>query len=284
MLSTTQINQWHDRGWTTAQIDVDEAALAARTLLPESEEDTEFGSPKGVGEFPTGIPALDDIVARKDITNAVKQLLQTEDIRLLQADVWSKLRGIDQRIHQDYGNNTFLLPRWDTPEAVAVIIYYDDYVGGATHVVSREGPNDIAYRDGPCRVAPGYHLPFINDRHDAEEMVRLYDPDLAQFRSKLYSREEPVIYRRGTVLFYKHTLWHRGTPTQGTRRVHSLGYVRSDAPGWCTWNAGFARKCYYGYVEDLIRRWSPQQRTLLGIPTHMTPIINKRYIFPFSRL
>ena len=92
MLSTAQVNQWHDRGWTTIQIDVDEAADAAKELLPDSEEDTEFGSPNRIGEFPTGISALDDMVARPEIVNSVKQLLHAFDIRLLQADVWENTK------------------------------------------------------------------------------------------------------------------------------------------------------------------------------------------------
>ena len=284
MLSTAQVNQWHERGWTTIQIDVDEAADAAKELLPDSKEDTEFGSPDRIGEFPTGISALDDMVARPEIVNSVKQLLHAFDIRLLQADVWGKYKGIDQRIHQDYGNNTLLLPKWETPEAVAVIVYYDNFKGGETHVVSREGENDPAYRDGPARVAPGYHLPFENDRKAAEALIRRVEPRLAEFRDTLYAREVAVPYTKGTVLFYRHDLWHRGTPTFGTRRVHSLGYVKANTPGWTCWNSGFARKSYYSVVEDLIRRWTPEQRTLLNIPVHLTDVVEKRYKFPYARL
>lgn len=284
MLSDAQIKQWCTRGWTTIEIDVDAAADAAEQLLPDSDDDTEFGSPNRVGEFPTGIPALDDMVARPEILNSVQQLLQTSDVRLLQADVWGKKGGIDQRIHQDYGNNTFLLPQWNTPEAVAVIVYYSDNKGGETHVVSREGDDDPAYKDGPARLAPGYHLPFLNDRNAAEALIRRVEPRLAEFRDTLYEREEAVPYTKGTVLFYRHDLWHRGTPTFATRRVHSLGYVRGGAPGWTCWNAGFARKSYYGFVEDLIRRWTPEQRVLLNIPTRLTRVVNQRYKFPRARL
>lgn len=284
MLTSTQIQQWRSRGWTTIQIDVDVSSQAAEELLPDSDQDTEFGSPDRIGEFPTGIPALDDMVARSEITESVKQLLDASDIRLLQADVWGKQGGVDQRMHQDYGNNTFLLPQWESPEAVAVIVYYSDFKGGETHVVSRVGENDPAYKDGPARLAPGYHLPFLNDRHAAEALVRRVEPRLAEFRDTLYDREEPVPYTRGTVLFYRHDLWHRGTPTFGTRRVHSLAYVKAGAPGWTCWNAGFARKSYYGVVEDLIRRWTPEQRTLLNIPVHLTNVVDKRYKFPRARI
>lgn len=284
MLSDAQVREWHERGWTTARIDVTHVVADVRRLIPESDADTEFGSPSGVGEFPTGVPTIDDMVARADIVGAVRQLLDTDDVRLMQADVWGKKGGIDQRMHQDYGNNTFLLPSWKAPDAVAVIIYYDSDAGGETHVVSRRGDDDPAYRDGPARVAPGYHLPFINDRNDAEAMVLRRDPVLAETRRELYARERPVPYTQGTVLFYRHDLWHRGTPTRRTRRVHSLGYVRAGAPGWTTWNAGFARRMYSGHVEDLVRRWTPDQLTLLGIPKRRADQVHLRYRCPRASL
>lgn len=284
MLTSAQLKEWRERGWTTSHMNVDVPSHAAEHLLPPSELDTEFGSPERVGEFPTGIPALDDMVSNSTILANVSALLGTDDLRLLQSDVWGKLGGVDQRMHQDWGNNTFLPPSWDQPSAVAIIIYYDDHVGGETRVVSRTGEDDPAYVHGVARVAPGYNLPFVNDRHAAEAMVRRREPRLAEFRDTLYDREEIVPYKKGTILYYRHDLWHRGTPTLDTRRVHSLAYVRRDAPGWTTWNAGFARKSYYGHVEDLIKRWTPKQRTLLGIPTHLTPLLEKRYKYPLARL
>lgn len=285
MLSAHDISLWRTRGWVTASMDVTSAAAEARDLLPDTDEATEFGSPGAQGEFPTGRPALDDICARPELVHAVRGLLGAREVRLLQSDVWAKKGGIDQRVHQDYGNNTLLLPRWESPEAVAVIIYYDDWCGGATRVVSRRGADDPAYAQGPARIAPGYHLPFVNDRADAEALVLRRAPALAAFRATLYDREEAVPYARGTVLFYRHDLWHRGTPTDGrTRRVHSLGYVRAGAPGWTTWNRGFARNMYYGHVEDLVRRWTPAQRVLLGIPEARTSDVVRRYVTPLARL
>ena len=149
-LQRTNQTRVHARGWTTIEMDVDAAADAARATPSDSDDGTAVGSPNRVGEFPTGIPCLDDMVARPEILNSVQQLLQTSDVRLLQADVWGKKGGIDQRIHQDYGNNTFLLPQWNTPEAVAVIVYYSDNKGGETHVVSRKGDDDPAYKDVPA--------------------------------------------------------------------------------------------------------------------------------------
>jgi hypothetical protein len=38
------------------------------------------------------------------------------------------------------------------------------------------------------------------------------DPELSDFRASLYEREVAVGYQPGTVLLYRHDLWHRGTP------------------------------------------------------------------------
>ena len=49
----------------------------------------------------------------------------------------SKFKNTNQRMHMDYGNNTFLHPPdWDSPEAVSMIIYFSDVsiTGGGTAV------------------------------------------------------------------------------------------------------------------------------------------------------
>jgi hypothetical protein len=55
----------------------------------------------------------------------------------------------DQRMHVDYPNHTLLHPpRWETPEAVEMIVYLSDHelVGGGTAIVPRRGADDVAYR------------------------------------------------------------------------------------------------------------------------------------------
>ena len=45
-----------------------------------------------------------------------------------------------------------------------------------------------------------------------KEYFRENDPTIYAFRQQLYSRERYVRYRPGTLLLYRHDLWHRGTP------------------------------------------------------------------------
>jgi predicted 2-oxoglutarate/Fe(II)-dependent dioxygenase YbiX len=56
-------------------------------------------------------------------------------------------------------------------------------------------------------------------------------PDFYALRQKLYAREHRVKFRPGTVLLYRHDIWHRGTPVNHgkLRIVANLGYKRADA-------------------------------------------------------
>ena len=218
------------------------------TLDQVDPDHLDFGSPDQKFEFPTLIEPLDDLVLNEHLIVAVQQLLDSVDIRLLQADLWPKIgvesdnhdaqANTDQRMHMDYGNNTLLHPDWQSPEAVAAIIYYDDSLetAGGTAYVPRKGDADHVYQP-----------PFIHMPGQAEKLVE---------------------FNPGTILFYRHDLWHRGTPVAPgkLRRVQNLAWRRSDARGWSNWNQGWARQSYYGHVESIIGRSTPLQRSLLDFP------------------
>ena len=250
------------------------------TLNQVDSDHLDFGSADRKFEFPTTIKPLDDLVLNEQLIVAVQQLLDTPDVRLLQADLWPKIgvevdehnaqANTDQRMHMDYGNNTVLHPDWQTPEAVAAIIYYDDceHTAGGTAFVLREGDTDPVYQ-APFIHMPGQAgKPFFNDRNTVENWFDKNDPDAHKLRSLLYDRERLVNFKPGTILFYRHDLWHRGTPaTPGAlRRVHNLAWRRADARGWSNWNEGWARQSYYGHVESIIGRSTPLQRSLLDFP------------------
>ena len=98
---------------------------------------------------------------------AKKQLLNTDDILLAQSDAWRKTDknslNSDQRMHMDYGNNTFLHPSdWNMPEAVAIIIYFSDIndTGGGTAIIPRQNddlciaePRTTSYKK-TCKNSP----------------------------------------------------------------------------------------------------------------------------------
>lgn len=93
----------------------------------------DFGS-EGKLEFPSRT-VLDQITLNENIIHSVQKLLGTDDILLAQSDGWGKIGKDDytthsnnnQRLHMDYGNNTFLHPApWNKPEQVAIIVYLSD--------------------------------------------------------------------------------------------------------------------------------------------------------------
>ena len=250
------------------------------TLDQVDPDHLDFGSPGRDFEFPTSVGPLDDLVLNEHLIVAVQQLLETTDIRLLQADLWPKIgiksnnyeaqANTDQRMHMDYGNNTVLHPDWQSPEAVAAIIYYDDSekTAGGTAFVPRQGDTDPVYQ-APFIHMPGQAgKPFFNDRRTVEDWFNTNDPGAYKLRNTLYEREQRVNFKPGTILFYRHDLWHRGTPVMPgkLRRVHNLAWRRADARGWSNWNEGWARQSYYGHVESIIGRSTPLQRSLLDFP------------------
>lgn len=286
MLTNEQISAWKNQGAFTMQLPeeiVDPALEWLNQNLTLDQVDVEhldFGTPDRKFEFPTGIEVLDNLVLNEQLIAAVQQLLDSTDIRLLQADLWPKIgvdtndhdaqSNTDQRMHMDYGNNTVLHPDWHAPEAVAAIVYYDnsEETAGGTAYVLREGDDDPVYQPPFIHMPGQAGKPFTNDRRTTEQWFEANDARAHKLRASLYEREQIVTFKPGTILFYRHDLWHRGTPLLPgkLRRVHNLGWRRANARGWSNWNEGWARTSYYGDVESIIGRSSPLQRSLLDFP------------------
>lgn len=177
----------------------------------------------------------------------------------------------DQRIHCDYGNNSLLHPpSWDDPECVSMIIYLSDesVTGGGTAVVPRRGADDPSYKY-PLIAMPGYGgLPFYNDKTSVEAFMKEKHPEYYEFRQDLYTREKRAKFSIGSVLLYRHDVWHRGTPLtpNAVRIVANIGFKKKDCDWVTCWNQGWARKMYYGCVENIIASSSLAQRSVLGFP------------------
>jgi len=286
LLTKDQVDAWKDQGAFVMQLpgEVINPSLEWLnnnfTLDQVDPDHLDFGSPDRKFEFPTSVEPLDNLVLSEHLIVAVQQLLNTTDVRLLQADLWPKIgvesgdheaqSNTDQRMHMDYGNNTVLHPDWQSPEAVAAIIYYDDSeeTAGGTAFVPRQGDADPVYQPPFVHMPGQAGKPFFNDRRTVENWFNNNEPAAHKLRSELYERERLVNFKPGTILFYRHDLWHRGTPvTPGKlRRVHNLAWRRADARGWSNWNEGWARQSYYGHVESIIGRSTPLQRNLLDFP------------------
>ncbi|MEM7094418.1 MAG: phytanoyl-CoA dioxygenase family protein [Actinomycetota bacterium] len=291
-LNQPQVEQWRSEGYVLVDgvlpaALVDRVATTARAHFPaagsaEATTINDFGS---AVNFPNRLDGFNEITLHPRIIGACAQLLDrpATGLRLSQSDLWPKygraepspgmLDNQDQRIHVDYPNHTLAHPSpWDRPEAVEMIIYLDevDDCGGSTAVVPRQGPDDPAYR-WPIVDSPGIaDLNYINDRHHAEAYLAEQRPGLALWRQTLYERERWTRFSPGTILFYRHDTWHRGTPMiPSTRRlVHNITYRRAECEWISTLHVGWAWKAYRAdkYLERLIATSSLDQRAVLGFP------------------
>ena len=293
VLTREQVRSWRERGFAFVSGVFDDALLArlcadAAAAFPAAGTAAaaglrDFGS-GGRLAFPSASEALNAVTLHPRLSTAVARLLGVAvcELRLTQSDLWPKygqalapgaLDNDDQRIHVDYPNHTLAHPAaWDRPEAVEAILYLSDVdeCGGATAVVAREGPSDPAYR-WPIVDSPGIgELDWLNDRTHAEAYMARVRPDAARWRAELYARERRVRFARGDVLFYRHDLWHRGTPLRpgGLRLAQNLTFRKASAEWIPVIHAGWAWSAYTPAktLERLIARASLDQRAVLGFP------------------
>jgi ectoine hydroxylase-related dioxygenase (phytanoyl-CoA dioxygenase family) len=292
-LSNAEINQWRTNGFVLVDNLLPEEVLKvlvedAGSFFPEagSEEAKTFRD-FGSGQrfvFPAESTPCNQITLSSELLGAVASLLGVSvmDIRLTQSDLWPKYGreqtenerdNNDQRIHVDYPNHTLVHPPpWHKPEAVEIIIFLNDIEasGGPTAVVPKQGDDDPLY-PWPIVDTPGVAgMRYVNNRYMAEQYLSDEYPEVAEFRKQLYVREVKAKYRQGSVLFYRHDTWHRGTPVNaGARRmVQNLTFKLARShwvnvlhPGW-SW--GMYRPS--ATIENLIAKSSVEQRTVLGFP------------------
>ncbi|MEE2674589.1 MAG: phytanoyl-CoA dioxygenase family protein [Myxococcota bacterium] len=295
VLDAQQIRSWREQGFVVVD-DLFAADLLERTIAdadevfpaggsPEAEAWNDFGSSHQM-EFPADSAGLNEMTLHPRLLTAVTELLRVgvRELRLTQSEVWPKYGRAgrsgaerdndDQRIHVDYPNHTLVHPPpWDSPEAVEIFVYLSEFEqsGGATAVVPRTGPDDPAYA-WPIVGTPGVGaLPWLNDRISAEAYLEREAPDIAGWRAThLYPREVPVHFGVGTVLFYRHDTWHRGTPLRpGTRRLaQNLTFRKAGSEWVSTRQPGWARAMYRRsqVMEHLVARASVDQRCVLGFP------------------
>ena len=180
----------------------------------------------------------------------------------------------DQRMHIDGWNHMLVAPpAWDTPASVAMILYLSESsnTGGETALVAREGAKDVAYQPDSFLKTPGAaEFPWINDKTLAEAYFQEHYPEIHSFRQHLYARECRARFHKGTLLLYRHDLWHRGTPLtvpNATRLTVNFSFRRGDAQWFQNWNT-WAREMYHSdqRLERLIGGASVKQRALLGMP------------------
>ena len=278
MLDLNEVNQWKNNGYVIKSNIIENNLITKSIEFLKSTDCenmfvNEFGSNNNQLEFPTGF-IIDKITINQNIIKCVKQLLNTDDILLAQSDAWRKTDknslNSDQRMHMDYGNNTFLHPSdWNMPETVAIIIYFSDIndTGGGTAIVPRQNDDDELYK-APYVNMPGYgNLKFYNNKSQAEEYLSKFN-GIGKFRNKLYDREIITKPKEGDILFYRLDTWHRGTPLfKGKARyVMNLLFKKKECYWINYWNIGLTRKMYDGFLEKMFTEMTPEQRSVLGVP------------------
>jgi hypothetical protein len=293
VLTPAQVERWRSSGAVVVDgvfepelVDALAAGAAARFPQPgtaDAEDVHEFGN---VLVFPASdLPEFNRVTLHPRLLTALGQLLDVDpgELRLTQSDLWPKYGRTersggrydnqDQRIHVDYPNHMLVHPPpWDSPAAVELILYLSDEAdsGGSTGFVPREGPDDPAYR-WPIIDSPGIgDLRWINDRDAAEAYLAEVRPEVAPWRDELYQREQTIDFTVGTVLFYRHDVWHRGRPLRpGARRLaHNMTFRRADCPWVDTLHKGWSWAMYQPdqVMERLVAEASVDQRSVLGFP------------------
>ena len=263
---------WRKQGYIIIRnfLNVTPQIHAMSNVYPPSRKDEnihDFGNDRKT-TFPCNYEAFNNISVNEKLIDIASYLLQGR-VRLRQSVAWAKYgdrgKNEDQRVHMDYGNNMWgFPPSWNKPNAVAMILYYSDTTktGGGTAVV----PYRPDLYKNSQRMMPGQgSIPFANNRNEAEELMKLYDPEGWELRKKCYEAEIRPFFRPGDLLVYRLDLWHRGTPVKKNkiRYVHNFLWALEDAP-ISNWNS-FTQRLYYGWLEKFIRSLSEKQLFVLGI-------------------
>jgi hypothetical protein len=284
-ISSNQAHDFWNKGYCVNRIDVSDVLHAIEAYAAPRTLQYDFGTDPALN-FPC-IPELGAIneLAVNELLIAAAQTLLGSSVKLIQCVGWAK-HGLDeeddsdkqsnsdQRMHFDAYNNTLLCsPPFETPNVVAAIVYLSDTVdaGGGTAIVPRQGSDDKWYHHSRSQVMPGVGgRPFMNNRAAAETMMTERGED----RTELYEREVIHPFKVGDVLFYRHDVWHRGTPVKPgkTRWVVNLAWAKRDAQYVLTWGTGLARKMYYDWLEAWIASLSPLQLGAVGFPPPSDPV------------
>ena len=295
ILSDAAEEQWREQGYAILQGVFDPSAAAADVaeVFPPNDDNPvqDFGSGDKLS-FPGPSAALNAVSTDERLIKIAQRLLRDNDVLLVQSVTWAKY-GVapagsedsnqDQRVHMDYGNNTWVHPPpFDRPNVLACIVYLTDctVTGGGTAVVPRQGPSDPLYKR-PYSSLPGIGgVPFKCDRSAAEALMREVDPEGARPREAMYDREIVTVPRAGDVLLYRHDVWHRGTPlVEGTvRYVVNLAWATRSAVqsgGVMRWNDSWIKNMYGTFepliIERFIASLTPLQLVVLGFPPPNSP-------------
>ncbi len=200
----------------------------------------------GLEDFPWTGGALDRLTVHPKITDLARELLDNDDIRLYQAQLWAKYTGATsyaQPLHQDFQTHTMLVPKKSGPPPQAEMFVYLHEVTeelAPTRIVSRRLTKDKP--PIPARVWPDT------------------DPDL-------YAAEVSFPGPAGSVLVYAPDVWHRGvdlTEPGGARIWMNLSYKIASAD-WLGLQC-FVRSGLSDKWRKFVSGSTPDELALFGFP------------------
>lgn len=195
-------------------------------------------------DFPYRSGLMNDLVLNPEMIDFARRTLGTDDIVLSHSESITKYasdQDFDQLMHQDYANNTFVVPVGDHHDQMASILYLTDVTldMGPTKVVS--------YADGA-----DWGTSRAVSRDDAPE---------------LFEREHAITVPAGSIFLYSMRTFHRGSAmyaSSGLRHTIHVAYQRRSMT-WGGWR-NFVRQGQRGYMHDLLARLTPEQRAMIGFP------------------
>ena len=265
-LSSSQLQQYHDRGYivlehflTSAALAAAQAALPLHFPEPEKYHADPEAFPKfsqsqfsGLVNFPWASFDLNRVVVGEDMIDVAEQILDTTDIRITKGELWAKYQGAidyDQQFHRDFGNHTLLVPREDHRwKELTTFLYLSDVTkgNGATALIPREYTDDIP-------------------------LGHRYLKDDSAFDDQAIYIEAPA----GSLILYSYDVFHRGVEidkTGGYRFMLLADYARSDAP-WIDRHA-WPHHGSRPEMNEFMEKINVRQRNLFDIPAPGHPYWN----------
>ncbi|KZT50811.1 hypothetical protein CALCODRAFT_488418 [Calocera cornea HHB12733] len=150
----------------------------------------------------------------------------------------------DQELHQDYSNNTLVVPRRGVHSIdIPMIVYFTD-------VTAELGPTYV------CPAEHTQHLPPNGKRHHSREAY-----------PELYAHERPALAPAGSVLIYSMRTFHRGSrmlASEGLRFSMFTGFHTANTP----WLGSHSFQWAGGKheMDRFVTHASPRERELVGFP------------------
>jgi hypothetical protein len=243
------IERWRTDGYVIVEGVLDPEDLAAaradlERLVPTFAQVRDEGAePTYYSQFPFQAPVLDRLALHPTLIDFAQRALGG-DVLLSHSEMLHKYAGHgehDQEMHQDYGNNSLIVPSMTDIDQVASITYLTD-------VTPELGPTGV--------VSFGDGAPWKHQRR----WSRTEAPGLHEL-------EHLATVPAGSTVFYTMRTFHRGTKmtaVEGSRHSLHVAFQRPSST-WAGWRS-FAQLGDRPETVDLLPLLSPHQRTVLGFP------------------